>query len=380
MNARLKDAMDEQAWRAAQAPVDLGPVIAAGNRRRRVRGLAGAGVAGVVAAAVVFGGVQIAGTSDGAESAPYATPGEVTARAATYASGSTIHYGDEEIETGKQIGALVQTGDGFVFMGAGGKVWFADGRAQRKIGENDGGKSNSPSRLVADESGSYVAWADASAQEYVVYDTASRAVALRVPSLPDAGGGPYVYAIDGANIYVLDRRGLSRIDIQSGEAEVLNDDIRYRTEVRDVEDGLILRQGNFAAVDGKSEGGEIPLAAVLSRDPMADGPLTAAGALELSPDGRFVTTDFNDSEQIVDTRTNEEVVLDTSQYGFQGLIRWLDDDTVALGVIENPDLPDSELEMSLLSCGIPSGECTVVADDLPPDVTFPIGGDRAPHY
>lgn len=362
MMARLRDAMDEQAWRAAQAPVDLGPVIAAGNRRRRVRGLAGAGVVGVVAAAVVFGGVQIVGTSDDAASARYANPSDVTARAATYASGSTIHYGEEEIDVGMRIRTFVQTDDGFVFTGPSGAVWFtSDGEGLL----DHLGQSRGRAFLTVDDSGSYVAWVDGDPNEFVVYDTQSLESAARVPTKPGPGGGPYVYAIDGTSMYVLDSRGLSRIDIPTGKIDVLRDDIRSRNEIRDVEDGWILRDRNSGGLSGS-----LPLDTVMSRDPLADEPLTVADARDLSLDGRYVTTDVNDSEQIVDTRTNEEVVLDTSEYDFQSVSRWLDDDTVAVMTLKKPF---SDPDISLLTCEVPSGECAVAAEDLPSNLQLPVG-------
>lgn len=84
----------------------------------------------------------------------------------------------------------------------------------------------------------------------------------------------------------------------------------------------------------------------------------------------------NDSEQIFDTQTGDEVALKTSEYGFQTVSQWIDNDTVAVGVLNDPDAADPEV--SMLTCEMPSGECEVVVEDVPANIVLPIGGEPRP--
>lgn len=364
MTELLTDTMRERADGIDRPLVDFDAVMRAGDRRRKRRGTLVVVGAAAVCAIVGFGAVQVAGTSGGAEAPGYANAGAFTERKVTYATGSTIHYGNEQIDVGDEdVRAFVQTDDGFVFADENGIVYLADGSTVDEIGSGVAGGRY----LRADDSGSYAAWIDSAgdgAPEFVVYDTATMTEVVRTSEGNHAGMGTladdrpaFIFAVDGNDAYVRNANGLARIEIPSGNSVLLRPGVDSGFAIPDVEEGWILRRLNT----GYAHDGSVPPGTVMSRDPKADEPLIVAYARDLSPDARYVSTDFDDSERIFDTKTHEEVVLDTAAYDFQAVSRWLDNDTVAVMALQKPY---SDPTVSLLTCEIPSGSCQVAVADI----------------
>ncbi|MDN5851961.1 MAG: hypothetical protein L0K86_03780 [Actinomycetia bacterium] len=373
MNDLLSDTMRNRAEGVGRPLVDLDAVMKSGERRRKRRGALVVAGAAAVCAIVGVGAVQVAGTSDGAEAPGYAGKSSFVERKPTYATGSTIHYGNQQIDVDTKIHAFIQTDDGFVLGDPRGAVLFADGESVQEIGD-----SRKESPLVADESGSYAAWVDNTNDgppEFVVYDTSTLTEVVRTSegNRPgkDAvvGGHPRVIAVDGDRVYVRNARGLARIDIPSGHSELLRPGVDEDAEIVDVEDGLRLRR----IFTGNPDLGESEPPGVIVRGQSGES-LVVAGGRDLSPGAHYVTSDATDSEQIYDTRTGDEVVLDTEEYGFQFVTRWIDADTAVVGVLKDPDAANPEI--SMLTCELPSGECEVAADDLPSNIKLPTGDSR----
>lgn len=381
MNDLLQETMRERAEGVEPPRVQIDSLMAAGERRRKRRGAATAGAVAVACAATVFGIVQLGGTTDDGGAPGYSVGGSggFEQRRVTYSTGSTIHYGPQTIDVGEHdLQSFVQTDDGFVFADKDGTVYLADGSSVRELGSGDADGRY----LKADDKGSYVSWVDSSGDlpEFVVYDTARMKEVVRTSegnrpgmgTLPDEHDPVTVFALDGEGLYVRDGEGLARIDIPSGDSKLLRAGVDDGFEIPDVENGRILRDvqpqddGNEAL-----EPGEIPPGTVISRDPKAEKPLTVDSARDLSPDARYVSTDYNDSEQIVDTRTNDSVELDTSRYDFQAVTQWIDDDTIAVMTLSKPW---SDPAVSMLACELPSGRCSVSADDIDySDLQLPVG-------
>lgn len=360
MTELLRDTMSERAGQLDRPRTNLDDVMAAGERRQRRRGAVGVAGAAAVCAVIVVAAVQGTGSSDDAEDPGYANVGDFSDRKVAYAIGSTIHYGDDQLDVGVDVDTFVQTDAGFVFTDTDGTAYRADGTSVRQIQHGVG-------ELRADESGTYVAWIDerADPHEFVAYDSESMTELARVPSR-GRPSGMQVIAVDGRDLYVVDRHALHRVDMVSGRSERLRGGIAEPYVFTDVEDGRILRQIN-ASYD-RDDG--IPPGTVMSRDPRADEPLVAADARDLSPGARYVSTDFDDSERIFATRSGAEVELDTAGYDFQALIRWLDADT---SMIMTLNKPYSDPEVSLLTCEVPSGRCETRADGLDSDLRLPVG-------
>lgn len=363
MTRLLHDTMTERAERLERPRMNLDVVMASGERRRKRR--AAGGTAGVAAACAVLaiGAVAVTGDADDAQAPGYAGAAGFEERKATYATGSTIHYGDDAIDVSRTIHSFVQTDDGFVVSDPEGTVYLADGSSVSEIGSDAVNRGT----LKADDSGSYVAWTERSGKrsEFVTYDTETKADVARAPVHGGAGASE-VLAVDADGTYVADARGLVRVDLVTGRAEVLRSDFGD-TEVREVADGLILRDLNR----GHSPGPGVPLGSVLSRDPYADRPRTVASPRDLSPMATYVATDYRDSERIVDTGSNELIPLETeSSHEFQSVSQWVDDDTVMVMTLDGLD---GDLTMALSRCELPSGTCEQAVDDLPHGSQLPVG-------
>ena len=377
MTDLLTDTMRQRADAIDRPMVDIDAVMKAGDRRRRRRSTLAAAGAAAVCAIVAVGAVQVVGTSDGAQAPGYADGATFVDRKATYATGSTIHYGDEKIDVGEEIRSFVQTDDGFVLADPTGQVLFTNGESARPIG-----KADEEGRIAADESGSYVAWVDTSDDgpaEFVVYNTSTSKEIVRTSegnrpgNGTPVGGVPNVIALDGEHAYVRNAKGFARIQIPSGHSELLRRGAGNDSEITAVENGQRLRRVLIGNPDDGEADSPWP---VMRRFGQIDGLLVVAGGRDLSPDAHYVTSDANDSEQLFDTQTGDEVELDTSEYGFQAVSQWIDNDTVSLGVLEDPDAADPDV--SMLTCEVPSGACDVAAEDLPSNIVLPIGGDPRP--
>lgn len=352
MTDLLTDTMHERAENLDRPLIDFDAVMRAGDRRRKRRGTLAVAGAAAVCAIVALGAVRVAGTSDGAEAPRYANQGAFAERKVTYATGSTIHYGDQRIDVGHdEIRFFVQTDHGFVVVNEGGPVYLADGSTVERIGSDA-----ALGEVHADENGPYVAWLDVSSREFVVYDTALMTEVLRVDAA--GSGSQRLVAVDGDSVYVTVDSTLQRIDIPSGQMERLGH-VAEPSKLADVEDGRILRRFAASNRDDYMTGDT-----GISEDLRALNPLTV-DAVDLSPDARYAT----DLRRILDTRTHEDISLDTSAYDIHVVVRWLDDDTAMVLAMRQVDLSKG---WNILTCKIPSGECTVeVGSDAIDDFEIP---------
>jgi hypothetical protein len=274
----------------------------------RAVGLAGVAIAAVAAVGIVLlprvgsPGVDVAGVPSG--------PREVS-----WASGSTIHHGDAELDVSPWVvQAYVQTDDGFVFTDPDGGVHLAMASGTEQIGSGDAdGRYLRADDSGPGDSGHHVAWIDSSdtTPALVVYDTLAREVVLDTTEHFRAGMGTlrdddsaFVYAVDGGYVYVRDGEGLSRVNIADGSFEPLATGVEG-FDVADVTNGLIAHERPKPVTSFSGE--DIPMTMVLGRAYTANGSRIPAESQLLSPDARYVVTDYNDSEQVFEVATGDDV-------------------------------------------------------------------------
>ncbi len=259
----------------------------------------------------------------------------------------------------------MQTDDGFVFTDKAGAVFTADGSSVDRVGQT---KQPYGTLLAAGDDGSYVTWLDTEASTFKVYDTAtqSEVASVKQPK-PGVNVGEFnllaVEALDGSTAYWHTADGVVSYDIESGQTEVVKAGAST-TWLGDVANGTLARMSS----DYQSM--------VISPDPDAKGPVVRGyGRADLSPDARYVATDAQDSEQVFEVATGEDVTPATDGYSFIAVVQWSDNDSfTAVGIKEGNSGDDP---FDLLTCSVSAGTCDVAAASvaLPKDVQLPVGDD-----
>ena len=199
MNGDLKYLAEHIASVDGQRPeraAEIGERIRVARRRRTTA--AGTAVVGLVLA-VVMGGVWANRDLDSGAPQPIKRPGQTKTaepisdvRKLTYANGSTIHWGDQTIDTGLDLLALYVTDNGVGFTTTDRKVWFTDLEDITQIGDlgdaDDGSyKFGFDQRLTLSSgtSGTLFAWYEVAndQQSLVVYDTSDGSEVLRTATV-----------------------------------------------------------------------------------------------------------------------------------------------------------------------------------------------------
>ncbi|HYJ66030.1 MAG TPA: hypothetical protein VEX15_00025 [Nocardioidaceae bacterium] len=366
MSTSLKELLTDEVRDLPSAPVPVAAVISDGRRRLwRHRALRGTGAFAAVALAALV--VHV--VPDGSGSDP-AGSGGFEQRTATYATSSTIHYGDRVIDVSPHsVWSFVQTDDGFVFTTESGDVYLADGDTVDQIGDG-----SDDGLLVADDSGSYVAWVDHAA-ELVVYDTGTRQEVTRTVAAgePSDGvylddDGPYVVALDGGTVYWRTGKGVVAWDVstQSGGVLVAHQNQFY---VHDVVDGMIAQIWTPDA--------ERPRDLVVSADPNATNPrFSMEENSNLSPSARYLAAGdrFDTDGGIFDVTSGDDVTPTAQGYASAMFVQWIDDGHyVARGVLAQDNRVD------LLTCSIADRQCVPAPPSagLVGEIEFPMG-EHAP--
>jgi hypothetical protein len=370
MTTSLRRLLEQEAQRTTRSPAPLDDVMSGGAslvRRRRFAGI------GVVAAVAALASVVVPGVVDRDDEPGIAGSGGFEARKATYAQGSTIHYGDKTIDVRHEVRALVQTDDGFVFLDPSETVYFTNGEVTAEIGHGGG-----MTKLAADDSGSYVAWVEVDegeAPEIVVFDTNSGTEELRMvagdgayPGHGDDYDKPTVEALDSGNVYVANADGVAAVNIRTGESTTIfgpgdkrlfNDAANGRIAFADAVFATVVHVG----LDGEEQ-----------RFPNHTGAL-------LSPSGTRMVTDEvvrndegftvpDDQREIVDVASREDVTPEWGSYTHVRPSQWVDDDTLIAYAFDEIGPAD------VLRCSVQRGECGVVATPGNRQaLRFPVGYD-----
>lgn len=380
MTRLLQDVLRERADLAPVPHVDLDRVVAAGERRvRRTRlttGLAAAAVAAVVAgSAFVLPGL----VSPDERGLATEAPSPFTERKVGYAIEDVVQWGSESFSVGAVVTSYVQTDDGFVFTTRNGDVRLYDGHASVLIGHV------ANHRLRSDDTGSLVAWVDLAEDghpQYVVFDTHALREVARVddaaagPSRDSTEGGAEVFAVDDGMAYWRTSEGFVRYEVTSGRQTVLagspvpTDPAHKQPVAYSIED---VAAGRIAYVVDAGQGPEMKVAKSLDL-----GAPTAALSSNglLSPAGDFLGAEVEDNIAVYDTTTGADVTPALPGYPFAVVMGWVDEDTAAVFAIKRLG-DDTAYPFDMLSCDVPSGDCTVVSRGTAPadaeSLVIPVG-------
>ena len=251
MTVDLPTSLTRRADSVDPTPIDPFAVIERGEhlvRRRRRFVAAGAALAVAVAVGAT---VLSVGSSQRVDPAP----GRGIARPLTYGVGQVLRVGDSEIDTGVHFLSIDVTDDGAALTTFDGRIWFSDGTTMEPVGATlplravgrgaTSGVSMPAGRprdwVVNDSSGSLLAWieyraGDRARPELVVYDTARRTVAARVPLEGSDEQGARVTrtvaAVAGREVFVstTSRRNLTdplllRYSLDSGTSQLVGRDV-----------------------------------------------------------------------------------------------------------------------------------------------------------
>ena len=366
MTDLLKDMMNERADGIGAPNLDVPAMVREGDQRATRRRN---GVLGLVAAAAVVAGIAVPTLSLDRDTAREVEPASLFAgQQPSWAVGSTVHVGGEQIDVGRPVSELFVTTDGVVFTDERGTVYASDGTGTP---EEIGAADRSFGSLVGD--GSRAGWIEhegGSAPVFVIYDqsTGERQEA----DYDTAGQGateyhPSLFAIDGDDAYLRDARGMIRWDLASGRQTLLGRP--QGAEVADVKSGVI------AYTLPADDAGALVFA---GRDFTGGTRLSLPPQdLTLNPSGtRLLGAGPGPSVGVVDTSTGELWPVTASGYGQITPVAWVDDDTYAAVGSRPPTGPDQE---DLLSCDVGDPSCTVLAADFTEaseSVVFSLGFPR----
>jgi hypothetical protein len=354
MTGLLTDVMHDRADSLDAPTLDVAAMVRDGERRvarRRLRTTGTVGLAAAAAAVVAVGAPALwSGGSTTATESTFAAAFE--AHSPAYAVGSTVHVDGRTFDVGRDVHAMVQTDAGVVFTDPNGAVWATDGSTEPvEVGRTH---ARHPS-LETD--GSLVAWTERRGDMpiYAALDQAAGTDVVRyslsarrgMGELRDERDPALVYAVDGADVYVRDSRGLVAWDPVSGAERVLGP--AGGSTVEDVKAGLIAH--TTSAGPGRTTYRVGPALGEGTR-------LDAWNGFALSPDGRWlIGEDEPDEAALFDTTTGRMTDASVDGYSFFVGYGWADEDTyVGLGLNE----PYDAASVDLLTCDV-GGGCAVTA-------------------
>ena len=376
MSEKLADLLRRSADAAPAPRLDVAFLVAEAGRRQRHQRMAVAATAAVVVGIVAAGSFAVRGGSDGnpepAPADPTETHGTVDAhmgetRPLVYATGSTVHVGDDSFEADADVTFLDATDDGVVFMTNASDsewfsdtLWFNDGTTTEAIGRAPTPHIGYPFNVDTANPGSLVVWADATSRtkqwvdQFVVYDTSRHQVVGHIPYTGVDEGGETVLHVDENAVYFNPGNGtpgcwtydihrcddphLLRYDMASGETRKVTQ-ASFETELGTRHRMLVLT------------------------DPGDSEYVTSTGA-QLEQVGRRLVPD---DPTVISRTTGEPVELRVpAGYTAPGpadesrirVVQWLDDDHLVLFADKN----ESEIPQQvgdLLECRLPDGACHV---------------------
>ncbi len=344
---------------------DAADVLASGRRRLLRRRLVGG-----VAAVVVVTGVALAGASivrpDDREPPPVATQ---SMAAASYSTGAVLIRDDRVIDVREPVTSFVRVPAGTVFTSGDGRVRLLPARSVDAVAI--GRTSPTAPHLVADPAHDQVAWVDEDAGSmpaYVVYDVARRSI--RSSQAGPTGSGTFtpdrarVYALDGDVLYRRDARGAVRVDLRTGEEDVLTpaaDEATIASASGDAVAWLSAAPGEGYVV-GERFGTGVPTG-------RHSRPL-------LSTDGTYVSTD-DDRGVHVQRTSDASVVTPTLPASYTRAVAyaWADDDHLLVAAVPGQFDDRHVVDLVFLTCSVAGGDCEQTAEghSFPATLNLPVG-------
>jgi hypothetical protein len=370
MSENLSDLLRRSADGAPELHLDVAWLVDEAGRRQRQRRISVAAAAAAVVGLVAVGSLAVrSGLDDRSEPgpalpSPSPTPTEVDpdasgSRPLVYATGSTVHVGDETFDAGGNVGFLDVTDDGVVFIieDDDDRLWFHDGTTKHELGRVPYGHVGffyTPLYVSTANPGSLVVWEDA--ERFVVYDTAQREVLTRIPFVGQSNevvhvDDGFVYfnpSKDAPGCWVIDIQfctepHLFRYDLASGETTKISQAL--------LEADLSTHRRMFVLKPSQTT--TIPF---------------GAGAGFMQVGRQLVPWDVNAGVTVV-TRTSGERIRLRVPAGYTAPVdalvvsQWLDDDRIVLSASHGNGDTDPSRNGDLLVCRLPNGVCRVAVHE-----------------
>ena len=361
MTDLLTELMHDKADSLGAPDLDVLAMVREGNRRvrRRRNAVLGAGIAAVVVAAIAVPTMLVNGRDTAREVQPtsiFATPQPA------FATGSTVHVGDRSFDVGRPVQALYVTTAGIVFADDAGTVFATDGTEQP---EEIGNADLSYGSLVGD--GSRAGWIEQQVGRAPVFTVWDQATGKRQTlEFDTAGEGATEYdaslfAIDGADVYLRDARGMIRWNVESGDLTGLGRP--QGAEIFDVKSGVI------AHTLPRDPENPVEFDVFAGTDFGGGTPLDLVRASTLNPSGtRLLGYTLEGGAVFADTNDGSITPLSTPGYAQLQPYAWLDVDSFAAVARRQGDAPRDDV----LACDVDGG-CTVVSPDLPESSVLSVG-------
>ncbi len=359
---------------AHRAPLahDLAGSVRGRVRRQRRRRLAVLAATAAAIALVAGAGLLATAVSDKAGPTDPARPSEspsavketgAAARALTYAVGQTIHYGDQSIDTGREVHFLAVTDDGVVFASPDNRVWFTDGSDIIPIGKSGPGFPRGWA-IESANTGSIVAWWEDDKPsnwqgQLVVYDTRQRRVVGRIGDSDGPVMGYQSFAVYDDYVYWTTEPDsgsrLMRYEVATGtqtevpaasyEADQRSRPRRLIAELSENGDDPLERGNYFRRVGSHLIGAD-------TADVGHDVPLQSRARKDV----------------FLDTRTGKRMVLRIPS-GYDAtdafaLVQWLDDDRVALVADYRGWNEFPSHEGDIFTCRLSTSRCVIAVPDF----------------
>ena len=353
MNGMLRELLSERADTAGTPDLDLGDLVARGERsvaRRRRVVVGGAAAAVVLTVGGSFALVQVGNDGTSPPVGPPTNPpsNDVTpdatdeSRPLTYGVGTTIHYGDRVIEAAEDPDGLYVFDDGLWFFTGGNErsstthLYYTDESSEpveiaRGIGQ-----------VTPGQVGSLLVWLDG--DDVVIYDTDVPGVVARVPLNGRRLGHPIIPLEDG----VYWREYDDSAESSNGRS------VRY-----DVSAGTRTRVSRAAERAAEARAAGPPHLVVGSADSTE-----SAGDFHVVDSGLEVDTSGQGAPPPVFVAATGQRLRVSVPDGYDGeamgLFQWLDEDRfglVVLGTAGIGNVPTGDL----LVCRISAGQCNTVA-------------------
>ena len=369
----MRDMRTERAEGAPEPRIDIDGVIQSGRRRVwRNRAAGGTLACAAIAVALLVSMLPFGGDDDD----PVFSDG-LGQRQISYASGSTIHYGDQSIDVSPhEMASYVLADGGFVYTTKNGDVYLTDGFDSEQIGH--AGNNNT---LVADDTGWYVGWIEVAedfSTEAVVYNTVLSEEVFRSPKNDGTGPGCYgdgfgliLSAIDGPTAYVCGGQGISVWGIcpprRSGGIRHSGPAVcSCRTSPTDTWPGPFPK----AKATPSSVAIRTPTDLVSGRSrPTSSHPAPTTSRVSGPPADGWRTV-------IVDRAANEEVELAMPAYREWYVMQWIGDDRFTAMGYDAEDYEGAAGDApELLTCDIAAAACTVVGQTSGGYIIHPDGQD-----
>jgi len=374
MTGQLRSTLEDRAADLEPWEVDLTSVVHAGDRRLRRRRTAIVGGATALALALGLGSLAYArrSTSDAPPTA------DQDAKPLEYAVGSVIHTGDDTIDAGARVVSFVPTHWGFVFSTADHRLHQVRNGEVEPVTTFDGHPSrlaDASTPLVTGDDGLLTAWWDGKRiQSWPGYRdgdgmvdafdktnsfNAARSWPSADPPRIQAVSDGHLWFWDGQDSWIVEVRPMTTTagwkDTNPPGSGTVVDATGDRVLVR-VAGGMAVTKANLlpwpvAKQDGWNSGGDLA-----GLNVQVPGP---AGG-DLAPDGKHWFARGADELTVFDSESGSREDLDDPGFAFAEAYQWRDADTIAAYGLRTA----GGRMVSLLTCRVSTGTCTVTASDI----------------